>query len=201
MRAATWLVIVAGLLFGCTQDAGNSDEIAQMYEDGYFRREDLGQTCTQVDYTGTGYFPESPVPYPTPAGEIVEPTVDDIPMYPGSELLDSFVREDFGGDRTVQLYRTRDSADQVFEFFEAAFRAQRWAASGKAYGPAGKICEWVPYSQRQNLPGKTFVEVSTWFVGREDEGPLTPSPGYQGHAIPFASPEPGYTWFWVSSSR
>jgi hypothetical protein len=188
-------------LVGCAQDAGNSDEIAQMIQDGYFTREAYRESCTEVGYTGTGHFPESPIPYPTPARERTEPKVDGIPVYPGAELLDSFVREDYGGDRTVQHYRTPDPADAVFAFFEVAFREKNWAASSMGYGPAGKTCKWVPYSERQNLPGETFVEVSTWYVGRQNPGPLTPSPGYQGKAIPFASPEPGYTWFWVSSSR
>lgn len=149
------------------------------------------------------------MPYPTPAGGSAQPKEKDLPVFPGAKLLDAFVLKAQpdaidGRDRTVQLYRTAAPAQEVRAYFDATLVAGNWALQTIAVGPDGVDCEWVPWAERQDsfpeLPS-SYIKVTTAYVGREGRSSMTPPPGFQGKGVPFAPPEPGYTWFWVITPR
>ncbi len=188
----------------CIQQSGS--EFVEAAHEAYRQRAATKPFCESWVYEPSPsafVFPTpSPVPFPTPAGGTVKPKEKDLPVFPGAELLDSFVRED-GEERTVQLYRTTASSSEVFTYFDRELVAGDWARGGGGFGVAGVTCSWGPWIPDRGvpLPEKRYIQVTTEYVGREKRDPTTHSPGFQGKAVRFAEPEPGYTWFWVITPR
>ncbi|MBI5948980.1 MAG: hypothetical protein HY875_12650 [Chloroflexi bacterium] len=207
-----WLYALAVLVVsaGCVPQSDSG--IADLAHESYRQRvaaepgcERWGPYETPATYL---FFPTpSPMPFPTPAGASVKPKEKDLPVFPGAELLDSFVPKELPDrlddrDRTVQLYRTTAPIADVFIYFDRILIAGDWMRGSAVVGVAGVSCGWRLWADRDNpAGGKRYIQVTTQFVDREPRDLMTPPPGFQGKAVRFAEPEPGYTWFWVITPR
>jgi DNA-binding CsgD family transcriptional regulator len=65
----------------------------------------------------------TPVPYPSPRGETIQPQVQGLPAYRGAEEIDGFTKEFNGVQAAVQMFATTDSEQQVVEFYKSGLEA------------------------------------------------------------------------------
>lgn len=140
-----------------------------------------------------GDFPAG-VPYPAPAGGHVDPEIP-VPIFPGAVEIDGFrVRRS-----SVQVFETSASKDEVLAFYDREMAQAGWALTGGGTSPAGVTCRFMLPRDQVYTPPKHWVEVSTAYLGREQPGPETPTPGFRGKGVPFAPPAPGTTWFSITT--
>src|SRR5687768_14541348 len=95
----------------------------------------------------TGYhFREDGAPYPTPAGNRVEPSVE-VPRYPGAVEVDGFQTDRWN----VQVFEVDATERELFGFFEKAMIDVDLVAGGLGMGDFGRLCHFHAYSADDKL--------------------------------------------------
>jgi hypothetical protein len=137
----------------------------------------------------------TPVPFPTPQGDRVDPQID-IPVFPGAREIDGFEAHDLA----VQVFEARTTEAELFRFFEEELDERGFTLTGSSGGPAdGHSCTFVQPGGSQ-IPPRPIVIVSTIWTEREGER-TSPAPGFQGVGARYLPPAEGVIWFWVSTGR
>ncbi|MEX0782642.1 MAG: hypothetical protein WD557_08330 [Dehalococcoidia bacterium] len=147
----------------------------------------------------TGYhFDARGQPYPTPAGNRVEPSVN-VPSYPGSVEVDGFQIDRW----SVQVFEVDATERELFGFFEKAMIDVDLVAGGFGGGDFGRRCNFVEYSRNgSRLPFWAELEpvaiVSTQVPDPENERPVN---GFPGSTIVYAAPKHGNLVYYVLTRR
>jgi hypothetical protein len=191
---ALWLALVA---VACGADAVAFEDIEPSR-----RFTEPGQAlCGQPAWPDPDTEPTdpTPLPYPTPAGEEVEPRITGIPVPAGSVQIDSFQRE----FTTVQVFETEASVDEVFDFYDAVMAERGWYAGGSGRGPNGFMCEYLSDRVWSGVAPDYRIEVTTMFVPRPEEEPAPgePPPGFRGKGFGYAPRKPDKTTFSLITPR
>jgi len=141
---------------------------------------------------GTTASAPSPVPFPAPRGERVEPLVKGVPQFPAAVEVDGFVipATDYWGEQAVQQFSTASFPEEVLAFFDTELTAAGWQPYGGSYGVSGQGNTYVR--------DRDQVTVTSEFQLRPEERSATePPPGFQGKGVPFADRENGKSYFFI----
>jgi hypothetical protein len=139
------------------------------------------------------------VAYPPFEGARVEASVPLTP-YPGSVMVDGFVRKGDGGRRRVQVYQVASAEQAVLDHLAAQLQEMGWMPYSRGYGVSGLSCTYVPMAIGgvAGRPRK-WATISTEYIGREDSPSDTAPPGFRGKGLPFAPRTPGvFTYYLIT---
>lgn len=190
-RTAVALVVIGGLS-GCTDD-----ELVPISE------AELPVARAESECPSTYDIPTpfllddpTPVPYPTPAGDRVQPRLQ-LPVFPNAREVDGFKLK----HGQVQMFETTASAGEVLDFYEVELVNIGLVTGSSGYGVAGFSCTFVPYYGGRHDPSLLpRVTITTEFVMRDHaSGAVShePPPGFRGKGQRFAPPGDGKLWFFV----
>ncbi|MGH2609685.1 MAG: hypothetical protein ACRDHF_11455 [Tepidiformaceae bacterium] len=196
-RAPGLVAAISLLVAGSACDGDNTPEAIPDYARESARElSDCMRTSGSFDPTprSSPFREVTPVPYPTPRGERVEPEFD-VPAFPGSREIDGFEKDGW----TTQVFEAEATEEELFDFYEDVLFDRHMVMTGIGHGPAGRRCTFVPYWERSGpRPGPVVVISTEWTPPGERE-PGTPPPGYQGKGVQFAPPAPGVLWYFVTT--
>ena len=141
-------------------------------------------------------IPSTPVPFPTPMGERVQPMVAGVPAYPRATEIDGFVLQEteYMPVLHVQVFETADFQSQVFSYLVNELELLGWRATGGGHGVSGRSATFVS-------PTGGLVTVSTIYVAREEDQDVQPPPGFRGKGVPFEERIDGKSRFWIMTSE
>ncbi|OAI43760.1 hypothetical protein AYO38_02495 [bacterium SCGC AG-212-C10] len=144
-------------------------------------------------YSGQPDASLTPVAYPSPKGEHVQPRVAGLPVFPGAREIDGFESTVDGATVATQQFETDASQADVLAFFEQQLADQGYRSAGGGHGVAGTRVNYIR--------GRDRVLVSTQFIPRpEDVQPSGATQyGFQGKGVPFLEGANGKRWFWIVS--
>lgn len=161
-----------------------------------------GSTCSPrlpvAPSTGYHFDERRGVPYPTPAGNRVEPSVE-VPLYPGAVEVDGFRTDDWN----VQVFEVDATERELFGFFEKAMIDVDLLADGFGMGDFGRFCLFHEYAPDGRLGSWAQAQavsiISTQVVDPEldDARPI----GFPGSSVVYAAPEHGNLVYYVLTRR